>query len=279
MARKNFKEMIANNKWLKIIPTSLTICNSLCGFAAILFTLHVYEGIRDPESVLRMCAYIILAAMVFDALDGFAARIFNAASMHGMQMDSLADMVTFGVAPAVIVAVMAHHLREQLKPMDYYIVWGLCALYLGCAALRLATYNVYAIFPEKKKQKHEGFSGLPSPGAAAGVCSLVIYYCMKEGELKQILAILPFYAGFLGLMMVSTVRYTHIGKWIQSVRRNRIRLVMLIIFVLALIIWKELAAVVLINYYILSGPVIEIYLRIKEKKQRDSLARAEIGGA
>ncbi|HCE46559.1 MAG TPA: hypothetical protein DET40_23685 [Lentisphaeria bacterium] len=279
MARKNFKDMIASNKWLKIIPTSLTLCNSLCGFAAILFTLHVYEGGRDTESVLRLCAYIILAAMVFDALDGFAARIFNAASMHGMQMDSLADMVTFGVAPAVIVAVMAHRLRAHLIPMDYYIVWGLCALYLGCAAIRLATYNVYAIFPEKKKQKHEGFSGLPSPGAAAGVCSIIIYYCMKKGDLQQILAILPFYTGFLGLMMVSTVRYAHIGKWIQSVRRNRIRLVMLIVFVLALIIWKELAAVVLINYYIFSGPVMEIYLRIKEKRQRDALMKAEIGGA
>ncbi len=277
--RRNFKDLIANNRWLKMVPTSLTICNSLCGFAAILFTLHVYEGTTVPEHELRLCAYIILAAMVFDALDGFAARIFNAASMHGMQMDSLADMVTFGVAPAVIVAVMAHHLREQLKPMDYYIVWGLCALYLGCAALRLATYNVYAIYPEKKKHKHDGFSGLPSPGAAAGVCSLVIYYCMKAGELKQILVILPFYAGFLGLMMVSTVRYAHIGKWIQSVRRNRLRLVMLIAMAISLIIWRELAAVVLINLYILSGPIVEIFLRIKEKKERDALMKAEIGGA
>ncbi|HBC85560.1 MAG TPA: hypothetical protein DCZ94_01265 [Lentisphaeria bacterium] len=277
--RRNFKDLIAHNRWLKFVPTFLTICNSLCGFAAILYTLHVYEGILYPEPVLRTCAYIILAAMVFDALDGFAARIFNAASMHGMQMDSLADMVTFGVAPAVIVAVMAHHLRDNLKPIDYYVVWGLCGVYIGCAALRLATYNIYAMFPEKKKYKHEGFSGLPSPGAAAGICSLVIYYCMKEGELKQILSILPFYAGFLGLMMVSTVRYTHIGKWIQSVRRNRIRLVMLIIFIAALIIWREFAAVVLINYYILTGPIIEVFMRIKEKRQRDALMKAEIGGA
>ncbi|MFA6294673.1 MAG: CDP-alcohol phosphatidyltransferase family protein, partial [Victivallales bacterium] len=205
---------------------------------------------------------------VFDALDGFAARIFNAASMHGMQMDSLADMVTFGVAPAVIVAVMAHHLREHLKPIDYYIVWGLCAVYLGCAASRLATYNVHAIL---EKKKTEGFTGLPSPGAAAGICSLVIYYCMKEGELNHILAILPFYAGLLGFLMVSNVRYAHIGKWIQSVRRNRIRMAMLVIFVLALVLWKELAAVVLINYYILSGPFIEIYMRIREKKQKTTM--------
>jgi CDP-diacylglycerol---serine O-phosphatidyltransferase len=263
--RKNFKELIVHNKWLKFVPTGLTICNSLCGFAAILFTLHVYEGVKDPEPVLRLCAYIILAAMVFDALDGFAARIFNAASMHGVQMDSLADMVTFGVAPAVIVAVMAHHLREHLKPIDYYMVWGLCAIYLGCAASRLATYNVHAML---EKKKTEEFTGLPSPGAAAGICSLVIYYCMKEGELNHILVILPFYAGLLGFLMVSNVRYTHIGKWVQSVRRNRTRMFILVIIVIALVIWRELAAVVLINYYIFSGPFIDIYVRIKEKKLR-----------
>ena len=69
--------------------------------------------------------------------------------------------------------------------------------------------------------------------------------------------------------MVSNVHYTHIGKWIQSVRRHRIRMVMLAIFVMALVIWKELAAVVLINYYILSGPFIEIYMRISGKKQKN----------
>ena len=94
---------------------------------------------------------------------------------------------------------------------------------------------------------------------------------MKEGELNNILVILPFYAGLLGFLMVSNVRYTHIGKWIQSVRRNRIRMVMLAVFVMSLVIWKELAAVVLINYYIFSGPFIDIYMRIKGKKQESSL--------
>ena len=86
--------------------------------------------------------------MVFDALDGFAARIFNAASMHGIQMDSLADMTTFGVAPAVLCAVLTHSLKgtaltEQLS------VYLLCSVYLGGAALRLATYNVHAMEEHK----------------------------------------------------------------------------------------------------------------------------------
>ena len=120
-----------------------------------------------------------------------------------------------------------------------------------------------------EKKKTEEFTGLPSPGAAAGICSLVIYYCMKEGELNNILVILPFYAGLLGFLMVSNVRYTHIGKWIQSVRRNRIRMIMLVGFLMSLAVWRELAAVVLINYYIFSGPLIDIYMRIKGKKQKN----------
>ena len=262
--KKNIRDFLVNNKWLKGVPTSLTICNSLCGFAAILYTLRVYE-MENPEPVLELSAWIILAAMIFDMFDGFTARLFNAASMHGLQMDSLADMVTFGVAPAVMVAITAHHLRN-LKAIDYYLVWCLSAIYLGCAAYRLATYNVHAMCDDKKKT--DQFNGLPTPGAASGICSLIIYYCMKEGEIKQIVAVLPFYAGFLGILMVSNVRYVHVGKWIQSVRRNHLRLLMLIVIICSILYWRSLAAVILINYYIISGPFIELYMRYKEKKEK-----------
>ena len=211
--KRNFKKLLEDNKWLKKVPNTLTICNSLCGFMAILYTLQVYESPKLPEAVLATSAWIILFAMIFDALDGFAARIFNAASLHGLQMDSLADMVTFGVAPVVVVAVMAHSLRE-MSPYQYFVVCALCSLYIGCAALRLATYNVHAILEKKNGDK---FSGLPSPGAAAGICSLVILYGTKEDEIRQIVSILPFYAATLGLLMVSNVQYGHAAKWMLSV--------------------------------------------------------------
>ena len=103
-----FKQFVERNRWLRFVPNSLTLGNSLCGFAAILYTLRAYEG-RDLDlGIFAVSAWVILCAMIFDALDGFAARIFNAASMHGVQKDSLADMVTFGVAPATLVAIFAH---------------------------------------------------------------------------------------------------------------------------------------------------------------------------
>ena len=253
--KRNFRSLLERNRWLKAVPNALTLCNSLCGFAAILYTLLVYDTAatsdKGIEEILAVSAWMILCAMIFDALDGFAARILNAASMHGLQMDSLADMVTFGVAPATLVAVMAHSMHE-FRPNHFIIIWALCAIYLGCAALRLATYNVHAIIEKKSSDK---FSGLPSPGAAAAICSLVIFYSSKNGESKQIVSILPIYAAFLGFLMVSKIPYLHFGKWLFSVRKNNKRLLILVLIVAALICSPALTAVALINGSVLWGPI------------------------
>ena len=273
--KRQFKELIENNRWLKKVPNTLTICNSLCGFGAVINTLHVYDKTGSaPEAVFAFSAWLILAAMIFDALDGFAARIFNAASMHGVQMDSLADMVTFGVAPAVVVAAIGHKYSADI-PYHYNYVWIACGIYLGCAALRLATYNVHAILEHKSDGK---FYGLPSPGGAAAICSLVLLFSLKPGELKQILPFLPIYTGFLGFLMVSNVRYVHIGKWIQASKRNKWRIIV-IVLVLASLIWQPISqfwrketadiwfpqfiVVAIINLYVLSGPVTAVLIKLK----------------
>ena len=120
-----FRDLLSRNGWLKWVPNALTLGNSLCGFAAILCTLQVYGKDCPAEKVFLVTALLILGAMVFDAFDGYAARLLNAASVHGIQMDSLADMVTFGVAPATAVAVMAHSLNA-LMPRQFLLVWCLC---------------------------------------------------------------------------------------------------------------------------------------------------------
>ncbi len=250
--RGRIKTVIEENRWLKGIPTLLTIGNSLCGFGAILYSLHVYSSAKElTPRILTLSAFIVLAAMVFDALDGFTARLFHAASLRGLQMDSLADMVTFGVAPAVIVAVMAHRMKE-LKGGEYYFVWVMCAVYLGCAAFRLATYNVHAMVEKKSSDK---FDGLPTPGAAAAICSLVIFFNAANSEHMLLITALPIYAGVLGVLMVSKVRYQHVGKWLQSVRRNRRRLALLFLFLALCCFFNPVyVGVVVVNAYILSGP-------------------------
>ena len=262
--KAKFKKLVEQNRWLRYVPNSLTLCNSLCGFAAILYTLRAYEGREMEIGIFAISAWIILCAMVFDALDGFAARIFNAASMHGVQMDSLADMVTFGVAPATLVAIFAHKLRGELMPNQELLIYLLCSVYLGGAALRLATYNVYAI--QGKKEPSGYFSGLPSPGAAAAVCCLVMFAQTEKSPEMVLANWLPVYAAVLGLLMVSPFRYFHFAKWVQTAFRNRKRLIILLALIVAVILFRTAAFAVLITLYVVGNPVYDVIRRFREKK-------------
>lgn len=263
--KKNIKAFLERNRWLKAVPNALTICNSLCGFAAIINTLRVYEtlhvadGSVDSSEILMHSALLILFAMVFDAFDGFAARILNAASMHGIQMDSLADMVTFGVAPATLIVVMTHSL-PSFDPKNFFIVWALAGIYLGCAALRLATYNVHAMIEKKSSDK---FSGLPSPGAAAAICTAIIYYNYLGMEIKHLAVILPIYCALLGILMVSRIQYAHAAKWLLSIRRNRKRMILAVVILAAACVHLELTAFAAVNGYILFGILAALYRKIR----------------
>lgn len=258
----------------RYIPTALTLGNSLLGFSAILYTLHAYapELGEEVPNLLEVSAWMIVFAMVFDMLDGWAARLLNAKSLHGMQMDSLADMVTFGVAPAVLVAVMAH--TQELDVLPYLWVWVLCATYLGCVALRLALYNVIALSDKEEEEHSDDFHGLPSPGAAAAVCSLVILHETANFNFKVIAQLLPFYAAMLGFLMVSPIPYTHVGHWLGSKRRNTLRIFLLIVFFVFFSWDKRLVAAIAINAYVLSGPVKALWQWLRSRRDDDGTAVA-----
>jgi CDP-diacylglycerol--serine O-phosphatidyltransferase len=251
-----FKSLVERHQYLKAAPNFLTLCNSLCGFAAILYTLRAYELASADNSlgagIFAVSAWVILGAMIFDALDGFVARLLNAASMHGVQMDSLADMVTFGVAPATVVAIMTHTLRGTMSRNQEIIVYLLCSVYLGCAAIRLATYNVHAILNKKSSDK---FAGLPSPGAAAAICSVVLFAESAKISMSTLAMFLPYYAAFLGLLMVSSIPYTHFGKWLTTLRRNRQRQFAAVVMLVIVLVFKGTGVLLLMTAYVLSGPV------------------------
>ena len=238
---------------LRWLPNTLTLCNSWCGFASILWTLSVYEKASNTYDVLAVSALIILGAMVFDVLDGFAARMLDATSMHGLQMDSLSDMVTFGVAPAVLMAVLTHWLQGVQTTAQVWVTYLLCSVYVGCAALRLATYNVKAM---EKSGDSNVFHGLPSPGAAAAIVSLVLAMRAYDSEVFISLAmVLPFYAAVLGVLMVSPLPYRHLGKWLLTRKNNQpVKIVILIVLLFAVGIFREYAIFTIITLYVLSGP-------------------------
>ena len=273
--KKSSQILKSQAKILKYIPNFLTICNSLCGFAAILLLMTAYKSTSD--TVLEICmisSIMIFSAMIFDVFDGLAARLLNAASLHGIQMDSLSDMVTFGVTPAVMTAIICQCFFQWQQAVMWQMIYVylLCSVYIGGAALRLATYNVHATLKSESKEKNsDRFSGLPSPGAAAALCVAIFFLYDNKGDLtaaRITLAawLLPVYAATLGLLMTSTIPYIHAGKWFMSIRRNRKKLP-LVVLMLAIIVcfhWDGLAFLTLA--YIFSGPVMLIFEKILLKK-------------
>src|SRR5688572_5574010 len=129
------------------VPTMVTLGNLLCGFGAIVLAMradHPPAGMK-AEDCLHIAGLLIFLAMIFDVLDGTVARWTKSTSKFGMEMDSLCDVVSFGVAPAVLVKAM---IDLQLDTVDQFkigaYVWPLLAVYVSCAAMRLARYNVEA---------------------------------------------------------------------------------------------------------------------------------------
>lgn len=248
---------------LRAIPNLLTICNSLCGFLAIVWTLCAYELHGDTPEVLRVFCFsaaMIFSAMIFDALDGLAARLLDAASIKGIQMDSLSDMVTFGVAPATLVAIMANIFNtwSLISSWQGLLVFLLCSVYIGCAALRLATYNVHAM-DEEHRGNPNYFSGLPSPGAAAALCVVILFaYQHADWNWKTLSTLLPIYAAVLGLLMVSRIPYIHAGRWLFGVRRRRRDFLFFVFLLVIIAIFRLNGLVAIVTGYIVSGPVIAL---------------------
>jgi phosphatidylserine synthase len=163
-------------------------------------TLHVYDKRIDAYTyeILAVSAWLVLFAMIFDMLDGFARQDLSMPqAMHGIQMDSLADMVPLsGRARPLSWPVMAHSLRVEMRPFQYL---SSCLVILrnitsACAASRLAYLHTSMPCSDEKKSG-EKFSGLSFSGRGAAICSLVIFYGSEEGEISQIVFDTSFLCG------------------------------------------------------------------------------------
>ncbi len=216
-------------------------------------------------------AWLIMAGMILDVLDGKVARMTRVTSDFGGQLDSLSDCLTFGVAPGVLVVVVST-LQAQL-------VWLLAGLYAVCAALRLARFNVEHSASSKKE---DYFRGMPSPAAAGLIVSAVIFDSSvteifglrtQPGALRTDV-ILPFVALAAGLLMVSRVRYPHLLGWILKGKKRFADLVR-IVFVCAFIASRpQFAFVVLFSAYAVSGIVqtTRMVLAAKWRARKDPAA-------
>jgi CDP-diacylglycerol--serine O-phosphatidyltransferase len=173
---------------LATLPSLFTLANMLCGFGAILVSIR---------GQYTLAAVLVGLSVVFDITDGAVARLVGAVTPFGLQFDSLADLVSFGLAPALLAFTLFSEGRDEWDPLG----WVACFLWVACAAIRLARFNT-TIDPTADKRY---FIGMPSPGAAGVVLASVFAFGdqMQGRDRLWVLLIVAVPA----LLMVSNIRF------------------------------------------------------------------------
>src|SRR5690242_16935828 len=209
-----------------LLPSMFTVANLFCGYACVVYSTR---GDFDTAAVL------IGIAMVLDTLDGFLARLTRSSSAFGVELDSLADVVSFGLAPAIL------GFTWGLWPLGR-LGWAAGFIYVAAAAMRLARFNIQGMAVTDKRY----FAGLPSPAAASVTASTVFLYPWGLQDYRIALLALPMLL-MPGLLMVSTIRFRSI-KAIDAGQRRPYRLMLLAVIALALIASHPRIALVVLSY-------------------------------
>jgi len=247
-------EKIKNKRGIYMLPSIFTTFALFAGF---------YSIVASINGDFTVAAISIMVAMLWDTLDGRLARLTNTQSDFGAEYDSLSDLVSFGVAPALLVYLWS------LSDLGR-IGWLAAFIYLACAALRLARFNTQVGTSEKRY-----FQGLSSPASAGVIASMIWLKFWNFEYLDFGVVSLSYYIGIsitilCGLLMVSNVRYFSFKEF-DSTDKASFRFLLLTVLGLILLLYKP--NVVLFSgffIYMLSGPLITIfgvYKRRQEKKR------------
>jgi CDP-diacylglycerol--serine O-phosphatidyltransferase len=242
-------------KGVYLIPSLFTAGGLMCGFFSIIAT---FRGEYVNASLL------ILLANVFDGIDGYAARLTRTTSQFGVEFDSLADVVAFGVAPAVLVYLWA------LVPWDNW-GWLAASTYVVCGALRLSRFNVQA---QGVAKNH--FVGLPIPAAAQMITSTVVlyYYLGGEGAPNRHVTFLLLIYG-LAVLMVSNIPYFSLKNNDIRKRHPEWMLVSGLILITLIIAERHIMFFTIVLLYTLSGPLLWCLTKLKHRReQRREVAKA-----
>ena len=233
-------------KGVYILPNLFTTGSLFAGFYGIVATI---------DGNYRLAAWFILISSIFDALDGKVARLTGTTSKFGVEYDSLADLVAFGVAPGLLMYAWA------LKPFGK-LGWLAAFLYVVCGALRLARFNVQVTTVESKR-----FVGLPIPAAASMVasCVLLFYHLGGSGTIKKASILVLIYV--LAFLMVSNFRY-YSFKDPDLVKRQPFGFLVLAIFIIIVVVAQpEIMFFSLFFVYMASGPT-GYLLRLLRNRRR-----------
>jgi CDP-diacylglycerol--serine O-phosphatidyltransferase len=244
---KKRRTPIKMRKGIYILPNLFTTGNLFCGFWAIISVF---------QEKFFYAAVAILLACVFDVLDGKVARLSGATTKFGVQYDSLADLVSFGIAPALLAFSWA------LRPYGKF-GWLAAFLFVVCGALRLARFNVQSASGEVKY-----FKGLPIPAAASMIALTILLYfeLIETGGVKDIIILVMIYV--LAFLMVSNIRYFSF-KELNLTKRKPFSIFIFVILSMIVIIYQPI--IVLFGFalsYVFSGPVSMVIAWQKKRKLR-----------
>jgi CDP-diacylglycerol--serine O-phosphatidyltransferase len=274
---------------IAVLPTLFTLGNLVCGFFAIVVLSRIEKpggeqfqrapriqlnlesakelsesakeliASDDPTHNLMLCGALILLAMLFDAFDGQIARITKGTSDFGAQLDSLCDLVSFGLAPAILLVKMC----PQFTNLHSEAIWSIAALFACCAAMRLARFNVET----DQEDEHTMFAGLPTPAAAATIASFAIlsYSLRNEGAIYSnvnferydwwMQRLVPLLSVIIAILMVSRVPYPHpLTQFIRG-QRSFAQLVAIVFSLMAILIVRNYAVPLLCLLFVCIPPI------------------------
>jgi len=284
---------------IAVLPSLLTLSNGLLGFAALAVAARQEIAFSTALSNQAIAIWLVVGAMLCDMLDGRVARMTHVTSDFGGQLDSMCDVISFGVAPAMImlrttVLTMHETLGVEVHRTFERAIWCCAATYVACAVVRLARFNVEN---EPDESAHMDFKGLPSPGAAAGLLSLILLFehlrnksdggWLANSLLKAdwfagqwlpaaICILLPVVTVMISLLMVSRFPYVHLLNQYVRGKKPVGYLVKMILMVLVVVMMPLVALTIATQIFVFSAPVKAIIAKIRGAGDEEEDALQEI---
>jgi CDP-diacylglycerol---serine O-phosphatidyltransferase len=242
-----------------LLPSAFTVGNLLCGFYAVLAT--VKGGIVDLDYAARAIGF----AIVFDAFDGFVARATHTNTEFGKQFDSLADMVSFGIAPAILAYTWGVRTIAQSDIPEarhiYDLAWVVSLAFALCCAWRLARFNVHGMAPASGLRY---FVGMPCP-AAAGMIAAVVHAWKVPIDDWRWSAVWLIVVLLLAALMVSTIRYASFKGIPWGRRQHSLIIVAVGLLVWSIVVYSEIVLILIAASYTLAGLTVHVVRLVRHR--------------
>ncbi|HET7301336.1 MAG TPA: CDP-alcohol phosphatidyltransferase family protein [Oleiagrimonas sp.] len=233
------------HRGIYLLPNLFTTGAMFSGFYAIVAGISGYFS---------AAAIAVFVAALLDAMDGRVARLTHTQTDFGVQYDSLSDLVSFGLAPALVLYTWSLHFLRDYGSAWGKLGWAAAFIYAACAALRLARFNTQAGVADKRY-----FQGLASP-AAAGLCMAFVWAMdIDKVSGSDLCFVTPFLAIIAGLLMVSRVRYVSFKTRPENDRVTFLWIIAAVLVLFLLTINTSHVLLIVLGLYVLSGPVLTIW--------------------